>query len=350
MRKNAKFDTIMDRRSFIKAGAVATVAAGMGVGLDAKGRKGKKAGKAIESGVTRDVEAYGGLEIKEITIKAGARKPFQILHVSDSHLSCADSRDDQRKIDLASRRSAGWPDAERNWFEAMRYAQDNDILLVHTGDLNDFVSEANLDITAKSFKTVEAFCICGNHEFSRYVGEAKEDHEYKMGSFDKVQAAFPNGFNVCSRIINGVNFVAIDDVYYNVTREQHELVKAEFAKGLPVIIMCHVPFYTPDLCENALSRMNGVCAYVTGAPLEITSTFQTDPSLPEELQWKNRSVQQKADQATLDFLAWLKEQSLLKGILCGHLHYFYEGPFSPTANQYVSGAGYKGKVQLVTIR
>ncbi|MCQ2120185.1 MAG: metallophosphoesterase [Bacteroidales bacterium] len=340
----------MDRRSFIKTGAVATVAAGMGIGLDAKERPSRKSKKEFTSGVTRNVQPYGDLKIKEITIDAGARKPFRVLHVSDSHLSCADARDDARKITLAASRSAGWPDAQRNWLEATRFARDNNLLLVHTGDLSDFVSEANLDIAAKSFLITDSFCSCGNHEFSRYVGEAKEDLAYKMENFDKVQAAFPNGLKVSSRIVNGVNLVAMDDVYYNVTEEEHDLVRKEFEKGLPVILLCHVPFYTPDLCAYSLERMKGYCAYVTGAPLEITSTFQNDPSLPEDLQWKNRAVQQKADRETLAFISWLKGQTLLKGILCGHLHYYYEGPFSPAANQYVCGAGYNGEVQLVTIK
>ena len=41
-------------------------------------------------------------------------------------------------------------------------------------------------------------------------------------------------------------------------------------------------------------------------------------------------------------IAWLKEQPLLKAILCGHCHSFYEERFSPTAMQYTVEAGYKG--------
>ena len=81
---------------------------------------------------------------------------------------------------------------------------------------------------------------------------------------------------------------------------------------------------------------------MTGAPLEITQTFQTDPSLPEEEQWRNRSVQQRADEPTLAFIAWLKQQPLLKAILAGHCHSFYAERFSPTAIQYTVGAGYEG--------
>lgn len=340
----------MDRRLFIKTGTVLSIVAGIGTRLEAKDRRTARKRPAYGTGVNRDVQAYGPLKIKEITINAGLKKPVTFLQVSDSHISCADSRDVQIKIDLAAGRSAGWPDAMRNWFEALRFAQDNDLMIVHTGDFEDFVSEANLDVIAKSLKSVDSFCCPGNHEFSKFVGEAKEDAAYKASSFQKVQDAYPNSLDVCSRIVGGVNLVSLDDVYYNVTPSQFEKVRNEFSKGLPVVLICHVPFYTQDLCESSLARMNGYCAYLTGVPEEITSTFQNDPSLPEELQWKNRAVQQHADATTLEFVSWLKEQKALKGILCGHLHYFYEGPFSATANQYVCGAGYNGEAHLVTIK
>ena len=81
---------------------------------------------------------------------------------------------------------------------------------------------------------------------------------------------------------------------------------------------------------------------MTGAPLEITQTYQTNPSLGPDEQWRNRSVQQRTDEPTAEFIAWLKQQPLLKAILCGHCHHFYEEQFSPTAVQYVVGAGYNG--------
>lgn len=47
------------------------------------------------------------------------------------------------------------------------------------------------------------------------------------------------------------------------------------------------------------------------------------------------------------FIAWLKEQPLLKAILCGHMHRFFEERFSPTAMQYVVGANYLGDAQVI---
>ena len=46
---------------------------------------------------------------------------------------------------------------------------------------------------------------------------------------------------------------------------------------------------------------------------------------------------------TLAFISWLKEQTSLKAILCGHLHMFWTEDFSPTAVQYVVGGACNGQ-------
>lgn len=280
--------------------------------------------------------------IRRITIAVGAAKPFKALHLSDTHLTRVDSRDGERKHALAASRQRVFPWAEHYFDAAIRYARERDLMILHTGDLQDFVSEANIDFIREQLGVGDWYAAAGNHEYSQYVGEAREDAAYKMQSYAKVQSAFPNDLTVASRVINGVNFVAIDDGYYNVTAEQHEAVKREMEKGLPVVLMCHVPLYTPQHCQTILKGNGGVAGYMAGAPLSITETYQQDSSRPASEQWRNRTVQQRAEQSTLDFIAWLKEQPQLKAILCGHCHDFFEERFSPTAMQYTVEAGYKG--------
>lgn len=280
--------------------------------------------------------------IRRITIEVGASAPIRALHISDTHLTRVDERDNERKHSLAASRQRIFPWAEHYFDAAIRYARERDLVLLHTGDLQDFVSEANVDFIAEQLGVGRWFASAGNHEYSQYVGEAKEDAAYKAQSYQKVQSAYPNDLTVASQVINGVNFVALDDVYYNVTAEQHAALRREVERGLPIVLLCHVPLYTPEHCRSILAGNKGVAGYMTGAPLEITETYQQDPSRPASEQWRNRSVQQRADKPTLEFVAWLKEQPLLKAILCGHTHSFYQERFSPTAIQYTVEAGYKG--------
>lgn len=282
------------------------------------------------------------LDIRPLTINVGAEKPFSALHISDSHLTRVFDTESDRKRDLSRHRQRIFPWAEHYFDAHIRYASENNMLLLHTGDLIDFVSEANLEFIAGQLSVGNWFASAGNHEYSQFVGEAKEDAAYKAQSYDKVQAAYPNNLTLASQVVNGVNFVAIDDVYYNFTEQQHELMEKEVKRGLPIVMMCHVPLYTPKHCEYGLKQTNGLAAYLTGAPLEITSKYKEYPNLAPDQKWRNRSIQQRADKPTLDFIAWLKEQPLLKAILCGHTHYFFEERFSPSAIQYTVGAGYTG--------
>ena len=342
----------MRRRDFIKVSGAAAAGLALagcsGKGGTAKGSRVQEIPIPDYTGrINREVDPFGPLNIKEITIEVGASKPFDVMHLSDTHITLADDRNDERKMLLACRRSRYMGHGEHYLDEAIRYAKDKGMYMMHTGDMIDFVSEANLDVTAMHMLMADWFVAAGNHEYSKYVGEAREDEAYKNDSREAVQGAFPNDLTFASRVINGVNFVAVDDVYYNFTRNQLELMKKEMAKGLPVIMLCHVPLYTPEFCKSELEATNGNCAYLTGVPLEITETYDPGKTHPAGEEWRYRKVQQRADEPTLEFCAWLKEQKLLKGILCGHMHRFFEERFSPTAIQYTVGAAYNGDAHVV---
>ncbi len=318
----------LNRREFISFGTSALCVGGFSLAADAM----------------RDPLAP--LNLKKIEINVGATKPFTAIQLSDTHIVRADKRDDNRKRMLVGARNfAPW--GEYYLDQAVRKAKEDGSLLLHTGDLIDFVSEANFDQAEGRFAGNDWFVAAGNHEYSQYVGDAKEDEAYKMKSFKRVQRSFPNDLRFASRVVNGVNFIAIDDVYYYFRKEEIELFKKEVEKGLPIVMMCHVPLYTPELCKYVLSENNHKAGYVTGAPVEITDTYLGDLKAPPGQEWRRRKVQQAADKTTLDFIAYLKEQKLLKAILCGHLHRFFDEQFSPTARQYVCSATYKGEAYSI---
>ena len=298
----------MDRRDFIKVTGSAAVMAGalpLSVGCSRKTEE-----KAIPvlppvdpSRIARDVDVLPPLNVKEVHVKVGATEPFGVVHVSDTHIVRADNRDDEAKIALASWRVRDMTYGEHYLDEAIRYARDHGLYMMHTGDLYDFVSEANLDCCAAHMLAADWFVCAGNHEYSKYVGEAKEDEAYKASSREAVQGAFPNDLTFASRVINGVNFVAVDDVYYNFTERQHELMETEMKKGLPVVMLCHVPLYTPQALEDELRFSHGNCGYLTGVPEELTEKYDPGVTYPPGQEWRYRKVQQHSDKATLDFVA-----------------------------------------------
>ncbi len=288
----------------------------------------------VSSGLSEALADEGRetLNVVKFKLNVGATKPFTAIHISDTHFAYADERNDERKRKLAESRFRYFSKGLSYFNAAVEYAKEKDAVLLHTGDLIDFVSEKNLDLVEEVYKNdFSRFSSSGNHEFSQYVGEAREDEAYKAQSFDRVQKSFPNDLKFCSRVINGVNFVAFDDVYYYVAENLVELFQKEIDKGLPIVTMCHVPFYTPDLFKYMIVDRKEQCAYVTGAPDEAMKEYKQD-----------RFQQQRGDEKTVKFIEWLKGQSLVKALLCGHLHCNFEGPFSDSARQYVVGGNFKG--------
>jgi hypothetical protein len=152
--------------------------------------------------------------LTETTVDAGAQQPFRFLHVTDTHIARADEHDDQRKRELAARRAAHFEAGDsgatiEHFRNHATFANEHDAMLVHTGDLFDFVSHAHEALAPDLLSLPRNYLITvGNHEFSLYVGEAFEDSKYKARSFDRIQAMFPRyDVRFTARVVNGVNLV-----------------------------------------------------------------------------------------------------------------------------------------------
>lgn len=300
----------INRRQFLKLGACACFASSLS-NLDL----------GIYSEAFAD-DALDKLKVVEYTLKIGATKPFTAVHISDTHLTFADERETERKQKLAKDRERYFGKSEINLRAAVEYAKRKNALLLHTGDMIDFLSDKNLEFVSAFYGEsgiVPHFVSSGNHEFSHYLGEAKEDEAYKLQSFDRVQKAFPNDLRFCSHVVNGINFVAFDDVYYYMADNIIELFKKELDKGLPIVTMCHVPFYTPELYRFMIEDRKEPVSYTMGVP-------------------------DSKDEHTLKFLEWLKTEPLFKAHLCGHLHVNHVDQFSENAKQYVVGGNFLGDV------
>ena len=264
------------------------------------------------------------MNIIHTTLNIGATAPFTIIHLSDTHLTYADLRDGQRKVDLVDWRLPSFPNAEKVLAEAGELSRELNAPIFHTGDLIDFVSLANLEAVKAFTDTHDVYMTTGNHEFSLYVGEAKEDAAYRNRSLPAVQACFGNNIRMDSRVVNEVNFVALDNGYYLFEAEQFEFLKGEVAKGLPIVLMMHTPLYEPALYEIMMGRCP--CAYLAGVPEEMMRCYPED-----------RYMQQLADEVTMEMMEYIAREPLVKAILTGHLHFDYESMYAERVPQIVTG-------------
>ena len=196
-------------------------------------------------------------------IKAGAEKPFSLLHISDTHLTAAYPREGEAQLKLSAERSLTFGGRQEEALrDSLAWAKQHVDYVLHTGDLIDWQSEANFDLVRK------------------YYGDAPG----------------------------------------TVTAEQATSCDAEIKKGLPTILCMHVPFNTPHIWRAATKFW------------AKNNLF----TIPDASKYQCKM----SDPTTRDFLAYLKSQPLLKGVLAGHLHIDVIDRISPTAKEYVVGGNF----------
>ena len=148
---------------------------------------------------------------------------------------------------------------------------------------------------------------------------------FKERSWRLLKENYPIDARFSAKVINGVNFICLDDVFGTVQPDQVERFRAEAGKGLPMILCMHVPFHTPAIWRASAKfwRRSGKFGAASVAP-DARGDYK----------------RQLEDPVTRDFIAYLKSEPLLKGILTGHLHITVQDRFSPTAMQYVVGGNF----------
>lgn len=279
------------------------------------------------------------MTVNEYEIKVGAKNPFSVYHMSDNHICLADMRDDERKRTLAKKRTIDFAgelgDKLQNICDAMiAEIKSAKIPLIHTGDMIDFVSYANLDYMKERFSDIDVIMAAGNHEFSLYVGEAFEDEAYKAQSKDKVLSVLPRGSLFGSRIIEGVKFVTLDNVYYYVLPEHLLLFQKELSEGLPTVLIVHTPLYSADTYSQVVKKHEkGVPPYLCGCPEECLRGL-------EEMRYK----QQLPNDTTRAFLQLCEKSENLKAVISGHLHFGLVSNLDSGTAQFVAAPAYSGEM------
>ena len=313
---------IMKRRDFFKgmAGAGVLVATSQ---LPSFGQNLSLAAQDDPS-VFPDRGRYERLSLTFATVEIGLEKPFSILHISDTHLTAAYPYENAKKQKLHTTRTRTFGGHQEEALrDSLAWAREKVDYVLHTGDLIDWQSEANFDLVRKYFGDNMTGCM-GNHEFSPDMGYSEPGEtpteEFKDLSREALSKAYPFDISFSSQVVNGVNFIMIDDVYGTVTPEQVSRFRAEAAKGLPMVLCMHVPFYTPGIWR-ATKRFwqNKDCKFSDGKVPAPSGAWR----------------RQQEDPVTRDFIACLREEPLLKAILAGHEHITVQDRFSETAMEYV---------------
>ena len=268
---------------------------------------------------------YERLSLSYGTVHIGLEQPFSVLHLSDTHLTAAYAHENDKKQQLHVQRTNTFGGRQEEALrDSLDWARQHVDYIVHTGDLIDWQSEANFDLV-RQYLGQSAMGSLGNHEFSTdmWLSDPKEEHSeaYKDNTRAVIQSHYPFHVEFQSQVAHGVNFITLDDVYGYVTERQVALFKAEAKRGLPIVLCMHVPFFTEDIWRATHRFWNeegSACSFGANPP-EPTGDY----------------LMQRRDTTTRAFIAYLKQEPLLKAILAGHEHITVQDRFSATADEYV---------------
>ena len=276
-----------------------------------------------------------------LELRVGAKKPFEMLHISDSHLVTLGSDDLARadKKDIAYFRTRlkafGHPKNVEMFAAALAYANAKGLPILHTGDLLDFVSDGGLAQVRRDMDGRRWLYAIGNHEYS---GTAKPSpkREWLKDARRKMEETYPNSVTCASKVVNGVNIVTFDNVGMSndVFEAQFAAIRKEFAKGLPTVLAYHIPFYTQDLAEHSVNLVqttpNHWARNILKSVADLNSGWLAACPGKGDLQINKKLVE------------WLPKQKNLKALLCGHKHFEYQTQFCENVTQYVCGATLNG--------
>lgn len=269
------------------------------------------------------------------TLDLGIEKPFSFLHFTDTHIHRADERDSEKIRALSLKRDSVYPTAEKDFEEISKTAREKGELLIGTGDMIDFMSFPNRELITDFRKNNNCYLMAGNHDFRPMGGMKYDVPSSRILNYEAVEDMLGTKLGFDSFIINGVNFVAIDNVYYRFTEKQLLQLTDEVSKGLPVILLLHVPLFHIDL-YNAKVVGERKYASVVSVPEELMKEYPED-----------RYIQQKEDEATHRMTQYILSEGNIKAIICGHLHIDREVVLNGRLPQIATG---RGTLREITVK
>ena len=258
-------------------------------------------------------------------IDVGLETSFTILHTSDTHLTLCSDTDTAEIKEKSKKRTKRFKNLQETKLnKAASMAKEKGYYLVHTGDIMDFATDANIERAKAFFEETNCLYVPGNHE-----PEDKNSDYYK-----KLNAAYRYDIDFYCQEINGVNFVGIDNSDHKMTEEQLLKLKEVVAQGKPIILLVHAPLYTKELYDASV--VDDGSAYLMAVPETLMKNYPAE-----------KYAQQKADETTYTAYDYIVRQDSIKGILCGHLHIDFETKVAGRIPQYVVGLD---SLRVITIK
>ena len=286
-----------------------------------------------------------------IAIK-GLKKTTTVMHIADSHISVIDENEKEfhgysARMDKAYNPVPHYKTGKQttpidSFLELMDLAQNQNVdMMVLTGDIVNNPSKSSVRFVSGSVQKigVPSIYVAGNHDW-HYEGMQGSREKLRQTWIQNSLLPLYDGKNplYSSQVINGINFVTIDNSTYQVNEEQLNFYKKQMARSIPVVLLMHIPLYLPKDAER-----DHVATF--GDPhwgWDIDHSF--------ELERRERWGKSGNSPSTIEFLDVVKKSTNLAAVLVGHTHRAKADKISETAVQYVTRKSADGGHRLFTFK
>jgi hypothetical protein len=276
-----------------------------------------------------------------LKLDVGATRPFRAVHISDTHINFTDIEElyaSRRNYEAGCRRYARFPQSIPSLYSTFDYADSRPgTLLLHTGDLIDFGTRAAYSFLRRNFAGRDMIYAIGNHEYENpdttYDSDTAGRRRRLSGS------GMPGNLECSSRIVNGVNFVSFDSAQFGkggVPPQTREAIVREFGKGLPVVLMCHIPPFLSEAFRESAVQGKVDLALQRGAPDAAKNHLAA-----------SRAAKWTGDADTAEFWRRIRDMENFKAVLCGHCHWAWDEPFG-RGRLCMAGGNYEGCLNDIT--
>ena len=193
------------------------------------------------------------LKITNTKINLGLKEPVKILHLTDAHFTFSNDSDTIENKERMFKRTQTFYEEGQNpqftpyeYFEmAIKYAKDNDMLIVNTGDILDLPTYGNIEKFKQVINGNDMMFTPGGHEFQkRFVRTMEEEYPHFLTARETFLKNFPMyNIDFSSRVVGGVNIICADnslDYYSPITLK---LFKEQLKLNIPIIVFSHDPIW-----------------------------------------------------------------------------------------------------------
>jgi predicted MPP superfamily phosphohydrolase len=273
----------------------------------------------------------------------GLNKPFNVMQITDSHISCDNDSDSEYET-YSARMNRAYISVNHfrtnekvtplQCFEdLMGIAQKANVeLIALTGDIVNYPSatavEAVRNLVAGS--GIPHIYVAGNHDW-HYEGMKGSANELRQEWCERrLKPLYSGNSMFCSSlVVNGINMITIDNSTYQITEEQLEFYRQQKARPEPILIFSHIPYYMPSL---------RICCGHPDWGATVDGNF--------EIERRERWPEAGNSSCTEAFIQELMTTDRLAGIFTGHWH---QSSYIASADkkQCVTAAAFNGQYRII---